>query len=154
MGKTTITKPFLESAQLQELGNAIAVSQNRINLDGLIGSSLSIAIAESFKTADKPFLVILNDKEEATYILNDLEQLVKEDHVLFYPGSYRRPYQIEGTDNANILFINKKIGQTYAQWVFANHKLYIAKRCESYKDCLLRDSFNYNQSYLYKLLPF
>ncbi len=103
MGKTTITKPFLESAQLQELGNAIAVSQNRINLDGLIGSSLSIAIAESFKTADKPFLVILNDKEEATYILNDLEQLVKEDHVLFYPGSYRRPYQIEGTDNANIL---------------------------------------------------
>ena len=42
MGKTTITKPFLESAQLQELGNAIAVSQNRINLDGLIGSSLSI----------------------------------------------------------------------------------------------------------------
>ena len=103
MGKTTITKPFLESAQLQELGNTIAVSQNRINLDGLIGSSLSITIAESFKTADKPFLVILNDKEEAAYILNDLEQLVKEDHVLFYPGSYRRPYQIEETDNANVL---------------------------------------------------
>jgi transcription-repair coupling factor (superfamily II helicase) len=23
--------------------------------------------------------------------------------VLFYPGSYRRPYQIEDTDNANVL---------------------------------------------------
>jgi len=29
--------------------------------------------------------------------------LRKEENVLFYPGSYRRPYQIEETDNANIL---------------------------------------------------
>jgi len=103
MGKTTITKPFVESLQLQKLGDALAASQNRIKLDGLIGSSMSITLAESFKTADKPFLLILNDKEEAAYILNDLEQLVKEDNVLFYPGSYRRPYQIEETDNANVL---------------------------------------------------
>ncbi|RXG14328.1 transcription-repair coupling factor [Leeuwenhoekiella aestuarii] len=103
MGKTTITKPFLESLQLQKLGDALAASQNRIKLDGLIGSSMSITLAESFKTADKPFLLILNDKEEAAYILNDLEQLVKENDVLFYPGSYRRPYQIEETDNANVL---------------------------------------------------
>jgi transcription-repair coupling factor (superfamily II helicase) len=27
---------------------------------------------------------------------------VRQD-VLFYPGSYRRPYQIEDTDNANVL---------------------------------------------------
>ncbi|MEH6658627.1 transcription-repair coupling factor [Leeuwenhoekiella marinoflava] len=103
MGKTTITKPFLESPQLQKLGDALAASQNRIKLDGLIGSSMSITLAESFKTTAKPFLLILNDKEEAAYILNDLEQLVKEDNVLFYPGSYRRPYQIEETDNANVL---------------------------------------------------
>lgn len=103
MGKTTITKPFLESLQLQKLGDALAASQNRIKLDGLIGSSMSITLAESFKTAAKPFLLILNDKEEAAYILNDLEQLVKENDVLFYPGSYRRPYQIEETDNANVL---------------------------------------------------
>src|SRR5699024_2032191 len=33
----------------------------------------------------------------------DFEQLLDEDRVLFYPGSYRRPYQIEETDNANIV---------------------------------------------------
>jgi hypothetical protein len=44
---------------------------------------------------DKPFLLIFNDKEEAAYYLNDLEQLNGEKNVLFYPGSYRRPYQIE-----------------------------------------------------------
>src|SRR5699024_103236 len=45
----------------------------------------------------------LNDKEEAAYYLNDLEQLIGEENVLFYPGSYRRPYQLEETDNANVL---------------------------------------------------
>ena len=41
--------------------------------------------------------------ENAAYYLNDLEKMVGEDDVLFYPGSYRRPYQIEKTDNANVL---------------------------------------------------
>lgn len=49
------------------------------------------------------FLLIFNDKEEAAYYLNDLEHLISKDNVLFYPGSYRRPYQLEETDNANVL---------------------------------------------------
>jgi transcription-repair coupling factor (superfamily II helicase) len=69
----------------------------------LVGSSLSFVIAESFKKVDKPFLLIFNDKEEAAYYLNDLEQLLTDKDVLFYPNSYRRPYQIEETDNANVL---------------------------------------------------
>ena len=32
-----------------------------------------------------------------------MEQFIGEQDVLFYPGSYRRPYQIEETDNANVL---------------------------------------------------
>ena len=47
--------------------------------------------------------MIFNDKEEAAYYLNDFEQLLNDKDVLFYPGSYRRPYQIEETDNANVL---------------------------------------------------
>jgi transcription-repair coupling factor (superfamily II helicase) len=54
------------------------------------------------KKADAPFLIILNNKE-AAYYLNDLEQMIGDKDVLFYPGSYRRPYQIEDTDNANVL---------------------------------------------------
>ncbi len=68
-----------------------------------MGSSLSFVISETFKKADKPYLLIFNDKEEAAYYLNDLEQLLGDKNVLFYPGSYRRPYQIEETDNANVL---------------------------------------------------
>ncbi|GAB1308050.1 transcription-repair coupling factor [Urechidicola sp. KH5] len=56
-----------------------------------------------FNKTDRPILFIAEDKEDAAYYLNDLEQLLGDKNVLFYPGSYRRPYQIEETDNANIL---------------------------------------------------
>ncbi|GAA4268637.1 transcription-repair coupling factor [Hyunsoonleella aestuarii] len=47
--------------------------------------------------------MVFNDKEEAAHYLNDLEQLLSDNDVLFYPGSYRRPYDIEETNNANVL---------------------------------------------------
>nr|WP_235996519.1 transcription-repair coupling factor [Robertkochia sediminum] len=82
---------------------AITPDQARVFLKGLVGSSLSLTISETFRSGELPFLLVLNDKEEAAYYLNDLENLLGEDQVLFYPGSYRRPYQIEETDNANVL---------------------------------------------------
>ncbi|UNY99444.1 transcription-repair coupling factor [Zhouia spongiae] len=103
MSKSIISQTFRRSLQQQKLGKAIAVSESKTHLKGLVGSSLSFVIANAFEEADKPFLLIFNDKEEAAYYLNDLEQLIGEKHVLFYPGSYRRPYQIEETDNANVL---------------------------------------------------
>ncbi len=103
MSKTLITQTFVQSLQLQKLRKAIAQPQAKTHLQGLIGSSLSFAIENVFETADTPFLCVFDDKEEAAYYLNDLEQLLGDKNVLFYPGSYRRPYQIEETDNANVL---------------------------------------------------
>ncbi|WP_378181017.1 transcription-repair coupling factor [Aquimarina sp. SS2-1] len=103
MSKVLITQIFAQSLQLQKLGNAIAQSESKTHLQGLTGSSLSFVIENSFKQSEKPFLCVFNDKEEAAYYLNDLEQLLGDKNVLFYPGSYRRPYQIEETDNANVL---------------------------------------------------
>jgi len=60
-------------------------------------------LAQTFKKIELPLLLIFNDKEEAAYHLNDLENILGDKEVLFYPGSYRRPYQIEETDNANVL---------------------------------------------------
>ncbi|WBU87925.1 transcription-repair coupling factor [Cellulophaga omnivescoria] len=88
---------------MQKLQTTIAKNEKNTTLTGLIGSALSFVLAETFKEADTPFLVVFSDKEEAAYHLNDLEQLVGEKDVLFYPGSYRRPYQIDEVDNANVL---------------------------------------------------
>ncbi|WP_140485317.1 transcription-repair coupling factor [Flavobacterium sp. GSA192] len=84
-------------ASLQEKNTA------KLHLSGLLGSAVSFVIRSAFKKAELPFLLILNNKEEAAYYLNDLEQMIGEQDVLFYPASFRRPYQIEETDNANVL---------------------------------------------------
>jgi transcription-repair coupling factor (superfamily II helicase) len=78
-------------------------NQVKMQLSGLLGSAVSFVIRSVFKQSELPFLVILNNKEEAAYYLNDLEQMIGEQDVLFYPGSFRRPYEIEDTDNANVL---------------------------------------------------
>ncbi len=103
MSKTLISQTYLQTLQRQNLQNAIAKTQSKIHLKGLVGSSLSFVISTAFKEAQKPFLIVFNDKEEAAHYLNDLEQLLSNKDVLFYPGSYRRPYEIEETDNANVL---------------------------------------------------
>ncbi|HEY9184681.1 MAG TPA: transcription-repair coupling factor [Salegentibacter sp.] len=106
MSKSIIAQSFAQSPQQQELRETLVSSEkndSKIQLKGLVGSSFSFVTANAFKEAEKPFLLIFNDKEEAAYYLNDLEQLLGDKNVLFYPGSYRRPYQIEETDNANVL---------------------------------------------------
>lgn len=111
MSKTLVRSLFEQSSSSRKLGKAISNAQildasspdKSIEVSGLVGASVSLVIAKAFKQTELPFLVILNDKEEAAYHLNDLENLLDGQDVLFYPGSYRRPYQIEETDNANVL---------------------------------------------------
>jgi transcription-repair coupling factor (superfamily II helicase) len=103
VSKSILSQTYLQTLQKQNLQNAVAKSENKIHLTGLVGSSLSFIISSIFKESDKPFLIVFDDKEEAAFYLNDLEQLCNDKDVLFYPGSYRRPYEIEETDNANVL---------------------------------------------------
>lgn len=103
MSKSSISQTYAQALQTQNLQNAIAQTGTKIHAKGLVGSAFSFAVSTVFKEAQKPFLLIFNDKEEAAHYLNDLEQLLGENDVLFYPGSYRRPYEIEETDNANVL---------------------------------------------------
>lgn len=101
--KPEITDKYSQSAKVKQIAAAIGKRENKIHVKGLIGSSLSFVADPLFRQSELPFLLILKDKEEAAYYLNDLEKLIGENDVLFYPGSYRRPYQIEETDNANVL---------------------------------------------------
>ena len=101
--KLPILNIYANSPKVKQISENLEIRENKLHLKGLLGSSLSIIVASLFKKNELPYLVILQDKEEAAYYLNDLEQLIGEEDVLFYPGSYRRPYQIEDTDNASVL---------------------------------------------------
>lgn len=102
MKASEIIQKYEKLPKISQISESITHS-NKIHITGLIGSSFSFVIHALFQKSEVPFLLLFNDKEEAAYYLNDLEHLINDQDVLFYPGSYRRPYQIEETDNANIL---------------------------------------------------
>jgi transcription-repair coupling factor (superfamily II helicase) len=111
LSKQEIVNQYQESVKVKQILKQIQKDKNQIQITNLVGSSLSFVISETFKKDDKSYLLIFNDKEEAAYHLNDLEQLLNQKRVLFYPGSYRRPYQIDETDNANVLMRSEVLNQ-------------------------------------------
>lgn len=103
MSKQIIVDLISQAKYTKKLAETLSKGKSHVQISNLLGSSLAFTAAEIFKKSEKPFLIILNNKEEAAYFLNDIEQILGNKNVLFYPGSYRRPYQIEETDNANVL---------------------------------------------------
>jgi len=103
LSKQIIVDLYQQFDKVNQIVKALENQKQQIEISNLVGSSLSYVISSLFQKIDNPVLLIFNDKEEAAYYLNDLEQFLDNDNVLFYPGSYRRPYQIEETDNAYIL---------------------------------------------------
>jgi len=77
---------------------------------GLVGSAKAFAVEEEFRKQGGQHLVICASKEDAAYFYNDLEALFGEremdyskKQILFYPTSYKRPYEPERPDNTYIL---------------------------------------------------
>ena len=72
-------------------------------IKGVVGSGLNFKLITAFKNLNRTFLLVLDNSEQAAYHLNDLEQLLTKNEVLFFPASYKEVYNLEATDNANVL---------------------------------------------------
>lgn len=103
MTKEEILKKISESKNNSVLTEELKGASTRVQLKGVIGSAAAFINATAYQHIHKTNLIILADKEEAAYFLNDLENLIGEENVLFFPASYRMPYEHEEIDNANIL---------------------------------------------------
>lgn len=69
---------------------------------GLRGSSLSFIINDIFQNTKQNMFVVCNDKEKAAYLLNDLQSLLPEKNIHYFPESYKIPYKEEKTSNASV----------------------------------------------------
>jgi transcription-repair coupling factor (superfamily II helicase) len=74
-----------------------------LQLKGLSGSSRSMFLHACLAHLKGSHLILLNEKEEASYFFNDLCTLDGEDRSLFFPSSYARSIQYKKTDEANII---------------------------------------------------
>ncbi len=85
-----------------QLVDALADKEvQRIRLEGLAGSAAAFIAAAI--PCDRPHLFVLPERESALYFLNDLENLVGEKNVLFFPASYKKKYNTETIDNPSVL---------------------------------------------------
>ena len=103
MTKEDILRKYGESTNNSSLIQELTGNATRVQLKNVIGSGASFIAATAYQHIHKTNLLILPDKEEAAYFLNDLENLLGEQNVLFFPASYRMPYEHEEIDNSNIL---------------------------------------------------
>lgn len=101
-----ITEKFLPNLLQNEFGKEIfdKIEQNRIvSIKGFAGSAPSVFAAELFLIRQESILFLTNDREEALYITDELEDLLGKENVLYFPPTHLDPYQIEKTQNANLV---------------------------------------------------
>ena len=103
IGIESLITSFSNTQNQKALEEQLLQDDACVFLKGSVGSGISFIIANSFKTVGKTMLYLCEDREKAAYQLNDFERILGEDNVLFFPSSYRKPYQTETTDNANVL---------------------------------------------------
>ncbi len=103
MNKAELLQIYQKAPNNLLLNSKLTGEATCTQLTGITGSGLSFIAAAAYSSSQQTQLLVLNDKEEAAYILNDLENILDKNRVLFFPESYKKPYEFEEVDNANIL---------------------------------------------------
>lgn len=100
------TQDFLQlyssDSFVQLIVNQISGQQPRVQVKGLAGSLDAVLAAAVYQNLPRLNLFVANDREEAAYLQNDLQNLLDRE-ILYYPTSYKRPYHYEEIENANVL---------------------------------------------------
>lgn len=95
---------YQSDSLVQHLAEGIRSSvPSPIRLKGLTGSLDAVVVAALRRTLRSVHLVILEDKDQAAAFYSDLQQLAGDKEVFFFPMSYKKPYEYDETENANVL---------------------------------------------------
>ncbi len=97
---------------IQTLADGIrTLNSSTIHVKGLHGSLDSVVVAAVYKSVRASHVIILHDREEAAFFVNDLQNLLGEKEVFLFPMSYKRAYEYDEVENANILMRAEVLSQ-------------------------------------------
>ncbi len=97
-----IIASFRQSEQVGALVSELQAENPRIHVKGLIGSGDAMVAVAAYQKLNLPMLYVLPNHEDANFFLSDLEGLLDK-QVLFFPSSYRKPYDFTQTDSTHVL---------------------------------------------------
>jgi len=131
------------SPYFRQFQEYLQADKSNICLKGLVGSSLSLFAAKSITESPALHVFVMPDKETAAYFANDLEGIFGEKFatftkkkILFFPTSYKHPYQIESTDNVNLQMrteVLERIGTSGRQTAVVTYPEALAEKVVSRK---------------------
>ena len=101
-------------------------SVKTVFLQGLMASAAPMLFAGMAKQLSKTILFILQDADEAGYYYHDLTQALGNQHVLYFPSSYRRAVKYGQRDAANEILRTEVLSK-----LAAGKPLYIVASPES-----------------------
>ncbi|MHA7130558.1 transcription-repair coupling factor [Algoriphagus namhaensis] len=93
------THPVFQNIEFEILKE----NQESLQLKGLSGSLDAVFLSSVFARHAGLHLIITQDKEEAAYLSTDLQNLLGSELPFVFPTSFKRPYQYDEVDNANVL---------------------------------------------------
>lgn len=97
---------------VQTLADGIRTSaHSKIRIKGLHGSLDAVVFAAVYKSVRSSHVVVAQDKDEAAYLVNDLQHLLSEKEILLFPMSYKRAYEYDDVENANVLMRAEVLNQ-------------------------------------------
>ncbi|MBK9338008.1 MAG: hypothetical protein IPM98_16265 [Lewinellaceae bacterium] len=88
---------------IAELARVLQEPRARIELAGLTGAQPAFAIAATVSNLSSTALFIAESKEEAAYLLNDLQGILGDRVVHFFPDSFKRPAFFDDLNPTQIL---------------------------------------------------
>jgi len=116
-----LRKEYRDLSKIGTIASVLKSAASKLHLKGVVGSAASLLVNGSMEKMGGNAIIILPDKEEAAYFLNDLEniwgisaaqvdqsdakaksELKDSPRLLFFPRSARVAYETEQTDNANV----------------------------------------------------
>ncbi|MCF8304478.1 MAG: transcription-repair coupling factor [Bacteroidales bacterium] len=113
----------------------------RVHLNGGVGSMRALLVSAVYKELPRVHVVVLSDKESGAYFANDIENIFGEKdanfhkkNVLFYPTSYKRPYEMEKVDSNNALSrteVLKRLGSTTRKTIIVTYPEALCERVVS-----------------------
>lgn len=104
MNKLDFLSKMESLGEVSQTAQLLASAGVKLHWKGTTGSSKAIFSSLVAKQVPGNHLFILEDKETAAYFLNDLESFYPDSkQIVFYPDSYKVPYQFEEVDNANVV---------------------------------------------------
>jgi transcription-repair coupling factor (superfamily II helicase) len=131
MNLETLFNTYREDNRLKELADRIAMPGSaHLSLQGLTGASSALLAGAVWSHLDYNHVFILNDKEEAAYFQNDLENILHALDIFYFPDSFKKSGFFDVMNGSHLMLrtealmkltgdqVRKKILVTYPEAVF------------------------------------